>query len=271
MTKPIIGIISPYTEENDRPFFSQIKFVNNYSKRIVEAGGIPIGILFPDGEFHEELLNLCDAFLFTGGSKISSAQVNAVHYARIHSKPVLGICLGFQTFLAYNWVKCNLKDLNYDIIKEIYKIEEENEEADFLERINGHDKLDPFYLSRIEESKHDIKLNKDSILYKIYQKETISVPSIHNWGITEFNNNDLFKATGKSLDGVIESIESVDSNWFSLGVQFHPELEDENLILFKYFIDSVKFSNAYLSKFDKTSQMVYNTSTFLKETMGDKK
>ena len=68
--KPIIGIISSRTEEVDRPFMTKTSFNETYPKRIIQAGGIPIGIIFPNNEFNKDVLDICDGFVLQGGSTI---------------------------------------------------------------------------------------------------------------------------------------------------------------------------------------------------------
>ena len=63
--------------------------------------------------------------------------------------------------------------------------------------------------------------------------------ALHNSVAREeiFENDDcVFKVTGISDDNVIEVTESK-SDWWCVGVQFHPELETENLKLFEKLIE----------------------------------
>ena len=81
MEKPIIGMISPRNTKEDKPFDNYTKFINTYPKRIIEAGGIPIGLVFPSGNFEIEQAELCDGFVLQGGPIIESYQINAIKYA----------------------------------------------------------------------------------------------------------------------------------------------------------------------------------------------
>lgn len=240
MEKPIIGMISPRTTEEDRPFNNYTKFINTYPKRIIEAGGIPIGLVFPDGKFEIEAAELCDGFVLQGGPIIESSQINMIKYAIDKKKPILGICLGMQTMAGYNWVYNELGNTNtYKEIENFFKPEYEDY---FLERREGHNELDPFILSQIEKSKHDILLDKKSRLYELYKTNIISEPSLHGFVVKDnaLNNSKLFKVTGKSKDGTIEVIEGLDADHFIVGVQFHPELEKQNNILFKRLVKEAR-------------------------------
>lgn len=239
MSKPIIGIISPRNEETDRPFMNYTKFINTYPNKILKAGGIPICLVFPDGKFQIEEMELCDGFVFQGGPKIESYQINAVKYAVDNKKPILGICLGMQTMAGFNWVKSELGDMvTYSEIEEFFKPEYEEY---FLEKINGHDEINPYYLSKIEKSKHEVILEKESILYKLFG-EKIDVPSIHRYAVknNSLDKSKLFKIVGKCSDGTIEAIEGTDPTHFMVGVQYHPELEEDNTPLFRKLIEESK-------------------------------
>lgn len=239
MNKPIIGMISPRNEETDRPFMNYTKFINTYSNKILEAGGIPIGLVFPNGKFQTEVMDLCDGFVLQGGPKIESYQINAVKYAIDNKKPILGICLGMQIMAGFNWIESELGDMaTYSEIEEFIKPEYEEY---FLEKRSGHDELNPFYLSKIEKSKHEVILEEDSILYKLFGKK-IDVPSIHRYAVknNSLDKSKIFKVVGKSSDGTIEAIEGKNPKHFMIGVQYHPELEDENIQLFKKLVEESK-------------------------------
>ncbi len=236
MQKPIIGIVAPRVEVQDRPFQSYTRFINNYPNMIVQAGGLPIGLLFYDGKFNLDEAELCDGFVIQGGSDIESTGLNIINYAIKTDKPVLGICLGMQTMAGYEWIVNKLgENPAYKEIDDFYKHEYED---DILCYHESHDRVDPFYMTRLQNTKHDVLLDKESVLYKIFNNDVISMPSLHKQAVIDdiISNGKYFKVTGKSRDGVIEVLESNDPNLWLLGVQFHPELEEKNLGIFKFLI-----------------------------------
>ncbi len=239
MRKPVIGIVSPRAVNKERPFEDFTRFINNFPRRIIEAGGIPVGLLFPDGVFSEASLDLCDGFLFTGGSLIEAFQLDIMHYAISNNKPVLGVCLGMQTIAGYAWLRDSYGDLSYDVIDSNFK---PSDEKYFLKKCEFHDNLNPFYLKEIDKSKHKITLKNGSLIHDIFMSKFIFEPSVHNYCVIPdiIQNSDIFDVSGMSDDGVIEVIESKDNSNFVLGVQFHPELEESNKILFKRFVNSTK-------------------------------
>lgn len=77
---------------------------------------------------------------------------------------------------------------------------------------------------------HDIKIEKDSLLYKCYSDTKVNVNSYHHQSIKKVANN--FKVTAISLDGIIEAIEYKNI----LGVQWHPE-KMNNKEFFKKYVE----------------------------------
>lgn len=65
------------------------------------------------------------------------------------------------------------------------------------------------------------------------RKKSISVVSLHNYVLPNIGSDFVISAT---KDNIIEAIEYKDKKKFVLGVQYHPEIEEDN-ILFKRLID----------------------------------
>ena len=79
----------------------------------------------------------------------------------------------------------------------------------------------------LEDSKHDIAVFKDSILYDVYKKENLNVYSMHSKAISKYGS--IFNVSAKAPDGVIEALEYYNKNYFIIGVQYHPELNNDEL------------------------------------------
>ena len=209
----------------------------SYPKRVKEIGCIPFGLFFPKGKFIEEAADLCDAFIITGGKDVESVGINLVHYAIKNNKPLLGICLGMQTMAAYEWTISKLSEnATYEEIDHFYKKEYQRH---YLDYINNHDKLEPFDINKIEETKHDVHIcDKNSKLYNIFKQDIIYMPSLHKETVNLSLKLNNFRVVGKGLDDSIEAIEYKGTNLI-LGVQFHPELDKNSIKIFKALRDSI--------------------------------
>ena len=235
-----IGILSTsqiFTDDN--PYNDIYKFYNVYTKRIYECGAIPIGILLNDGKLEISSLEVCDAFLIGGGKKVEPYFFETINYAIKNNKPLLGICLGMQAIAIYSYLEMMLtkekKELTIDNFVNLYKNLKE-EEIKYLEPVEKH------YNTKITrndylENIHKVKINKDSQLYSIYQKDEIDVLSMHNYAVNKYSDMVLVNCDS---DNVIEGIEYKDKDLFILGVQWHPEPDENNNIIFSSLIENAK-------------------------------
>ena len=219
--KPIIGIVSrPLLRDNG----IRLDSVNNMSRRaIIKNGGIPISILpTQDIDYYdtlsenipalkeqekEDLINqikLCDGILFQGGNRWFEYDKFIIEYVIENDIPALMICMSMQL-------------LNY--------IDSKGERIP----LEGHKSLEDYV--------HYVSIKKDSILYKILNKDRLNVNSMHKYKVTKTN---ICNIVALSDDGTIEALEYPNKK-FILGLQWHPEKmidfdEDENKII-KYFIE----------------------------------
>lgn len=88
------------------------------------------------------------------------------------------------------------------------------------------------------QNKHNVKINKNSILNDIYNCNELSVLSMHSYEIATLGNNVYVGAIDSK--GIIESIEYKNKDLFVLGVQWHPEIEKEHKALFDRLIREAK-------------------------------
>jgi len=71
--------------------------------------------------------------------------------------------------------------------------------------------------------RHIIEIVPGTRMDKIYGPGEIRVNSQHHMAVNHLA--DLFKVCATAPDGVIEAYESIDEDWFCVGVQWHPENE----------------------------------------------
>ena len=168
---------------------------NDIISSIIKSRGIPIGI--PHNEDITPYLSICKGFVLQGGDDIDEHNLKTIKILKEKNIPTLGICLGMQEMFYHK----NLIDIpNHQI-----------------------------------NSLHEIKIIKNTLLYKIIKKDKILVNSRHNSVIEKTK----YQISAISQDNIIESIEDQDKKFF-LGLQWHPEnlynIDSNSRKIFDYFI-----------------------------------
>lgn len=221
--KPVIGILptSNYMLTNDT-FADTYRFGNNYIKKIVDNGGIPLLIPYVDDKYIQDTLEMCDGLLLPGGNRVTKSNLEVVDYFYKNNKPMLGICLGMQTLAMYSVNK------DREQAKKIIKLID-----------NGVNHW-PVELNRDNNDTvvHKIRIDNNSKLYGIINKEEIMVNSVHKCTVTEVGSK--FIVSAYSEDGLIEGIEYNNEDKFIIGVQFHPEILEQYNDIFKDFVERCK-------------------------------
>lgn len=219
--KPVIGIVGhPYINIDENLIFQT---TNSIIKKISEHGGLPIVICPTQVENFlnkknteikqltlseksdlDEMLDICDAIIKPGGTRIYEYERYIYDYIYNVDKPYLGICAGMQLMAQQDIVK-NDTIINHCINKKYA---------------------------------HKIKVVRGTLLYEILKQDEISVNSFHNYHIIDPGINVI---NAYASDGIVEGIENPEKT-FNLGVQWHPEgLDDVNSNkLFDYFIETAK-------------------------------
>ena len=218
MKKPVIGIlpISNYMLTNDS-FADHYRFGNNYIKRIVNNGAIPLLIPMCDDKIIQDSLEMCNGLLIPGGFKVLPEFFKIIDYFYQSKKPIFGICLGMQMLCMYSVNK--------------------NSNKYILESANNHWPIDLFR-DNVTDVVHKDFVSKDSKLYEIIGEEEIMVNSVHHYTVNDVGS--LFRVSIKSEDDLIEGIEYKDDDRFIIGVQFHPEILDQFNSLFEVFINKCR-------------------------------
>ena len=241
MEKVVIGIVPTSTlwQENT-PYQDKYQFVNLYSKRIYELGGIPLGILPKDGLIESDTLSICDGIIIPGGNRIDFYVYQVIEEARKKKIPILGICMGMQAMAIYSLLLDKMDEIgNQDKWCKKYQLLKEKEHGSLLQELEVPNIHDGKILDRKQllHLKHHVRIEESSLAYQIYQTEMISVYSLHHYTPKKIGSQ--FCVSGVASDGVMEIIESKDSTHFMMGVQFHPELENHSMLL-SYFMKQVE-------------------------------
>jgi putative glutamine amidotransferase len=71
--------------------------------------------------------------------------------------------------------------------------------------------------------RHAVMIEPNTRMEEIYGAGEIRVNSAHHQAVRQVGEG--LRVAARSLDNVIEAIETTDANWFCVGVQWHPESE----------------------------------------------
>ena len=242
MRKPMIGVSCNYdfpNNSNDIAAFNpKWHYISeNYTRAIEEAGGIPLLLpVFRSQADLETVLSAVDGVLITGGNDVSPLEYHEVdrgkcgriiperdrqdiaivnYTVRQTTKPMLCICRGTQI-------------LNVAMGGSLYQDLES--EGPFVKHMKNN-----YPMNAVT---HYISVERDSLLFSVWKKDSLGVNSFHHQGIKA--TGDGLRAIAKSEDDVIEAIQ-LDGADFVLGVQWHPEKmydSEEQRKLFAAFVES---------------------------------
>jgi len=203
---------------------------------------IEIVVLTYEKNNYDDLLS-CDGLVMSGGKDINPQlygkgnqvhkcgtliperdefEINLLEKAFDLQIPMLGICRGEQII--------NItKKFNGSLICDIASMDAIN--------ILLHSNNEP------KGPRHEIKIEKDSLLYSIMGKDMIEVNSFHHQSVDKVG--DGLRVSSRSSDGVIESLEWVDKSMepLLLLIQWHPERlidEESSRRLLDYFYNTIK-------------------------------
>ena len=208
---PVIGISGNFRD-------GDCTLAQAYYMSVIEAGGTPVVIPSYDNERALwSLLDTLDGIILSGGADIDpdylgeeplpnisvnprrdTQELLLVRLAADRKIPVLGICRGIQMLTAALGGK-----LYQDIKTQC--------EGNVIEHSQT--------IARGLPS-HDVKIEKDSLLFSLLGTETLAVNSFHHQAVKEVPSG--FRVTATSCDGIIEGMESTTFRSI-LGVQWHPE------------------------------------------------
>ena len=232
MKNPIIGIVPLYDEYRDSYWM-----LPGYMTCLEDNGAVPIILpLTTNDKTIDELVDICDGFLFSGGHDVNPRLYNEKKNADCQNicikrdemekilfnkviekdKPILGICRGLQI-------------INVLLGGNLYQ--------DLGNELGILHKQKPPY----DKSFHKVDIIKDTPLYDILNKDKIDVNSCHHQAVKELSNR--LKVMAVSEDKVIEGVYMKDKK-FVLAVQWHPECnykkEETSVKIIKEFINKCK-------------------------------
>ncbi len=238
-SRPIIGIPArPITDSSNGFAYSGIPLT--YSDCIERAGGAPIliplnlskdslraiysqidGLLLAGGadvhpkEFGEEVLPVCGEI----HADRDATELRVTRWALADGLPIFGICRGIQM-------------LNVAAGGSLYQDIPSQLQTDLS---HTYRKGDPYNLRA-----HPVEFAPDSRIAQWFGTTTIDVNSLHHQSLKKVAPG--LRVIARAPDGIVEAVESEDER-FIVGVQFHPELLDDDARmarLFEAFVQSAR-------------------------------
>jgi putative glutamine amidotransferase len=234
-TRPFIGINADFVPAS-KVTIAQARLHAGYVNAVVAAGGMPI-ILPPLGKDADvdPLLDRLDGLMLSGGQDMDSKRSgqgmhsavqpmaalrdesdrNLIARAVARQMPLLAIGVGMQ-------------QLNVVRGGNLYLHLPED-----LPRSLPHRDLSG------EPHRHAIVLKPKTRMEEIFGGGEIVVNSMHHQAVRQLGEG--LRVGAVAPDGVIEAIEAVDSAWFCVGVQWHPEAASASALdmqLFESFVQA---------------------------------
>lgn len=244
MRKPVIGIVGNAHLINDEYPVHAVGTMN--SKAVADvAGAVPL-IVPTDPEIvdPDDLVDVCDGFLFTGGRpnvhpeeyghtpteahgafdrERDRVALPLVRRCVERGQPIFGVCRGFQEVAVA--MGCTLHPEIRDI------------EGRDNHRMPPDGTLEEKFAMR-----HVVTLTEGGPFHRILGDTKVMTNSLHGQGILE--PSDSIVVDGRAPDGTIEAIYVKDAPGFTLSVQWHPEwMADTDPVsrpLFEAFGDAVR-------------------------------
>ena len=234
--RPFIGINADFVPSS-KASSPHIRLPLGYIDNIVAAGGMPV-ILPPLGKEVEidPWLDRLDGFLLTGSSRdMEPRRIGLPAHSSVQPLPErredsdrLLLRRLLERRLPLLAVGLGMQQLNVACGGTLFVHLPED-----LPRAMPH--RDPTGAPH----RHTVLVEPGTRMEEIYGAGEIRVNSSHHQAVRQVGTG--FRVAASAPDGVIESIESTDPNWFCIGVQWHPESETASALdlqLFELFIQA---------------------------------
>ncbi len=246
-----IGLIGKYVELQDSYKSILESFIHAGAENEVGVNVRSIHSEYLNGDNLAEKISDLDGILVAPGfgERGIEGKIMAIQYAREHSIPFLGICLGMQmAVIEYARNVLGLKGANS---KEMdpetpYPLISLMEEQKTITDLGGTMRLGAW----------ECEVATNSKAFEAYEKTLVSERHRHRYEFNDAFKDTLTSAgmrtTGLNPDtGLVEIIELPAHPWF-VGVQYHPEYRSTVASPHPLFVAFVKACRTYASKKDAT-------------------
>ena len=236
MKKKVIGILPKgILFDPEKP--NTYTLINNYTKRVLEAGCVPVCLAPVDGRLTREQLDVCDGFIAQGGTKMWPYHYQVIDYCYNTGKKYLGICLGMQLIHRYYALRKVATEMGLEgpmdeIVMDLYY--NKNVGHDLLQAIEGHWLKDYDRSEGLDAAKHDVNVVPGTVLHRLLGRQMIRGGSFHHWRAE--NPVEELTVNAWATDGT-GTVEGVENGSNILGVQFHPEIDDLLPEIFKFLTE----------------------------------
>ncbi len=223
MTRPVVGIIgNSYLQNDEYPVYATGRM--NCDAVVSVAGAVALIVpADPTCSPIEDLLEICDGFVFTGGRPNVHPEEYGVAATEAYGtfdrnrdrltlpliraltergQPYLAICRGFQ-------------EMNVALGGTLYP-----EIRDLPGRMN-HRMPPDGTLDEKFQLRHTVEFTKGGPFHKMMGNTEVMTNTLHGQGIAEPGRNVV--VDGVAADGTPEAIYVKDAPGFAIGVQWHPE------------------------------------------------
>ncbi|MGD9646542.1 MAG: gamma-glutamyl-gamma-aminobutyrate hydrolase family protein [Pirellulales bacterium] len=227
--KPLIALNADYRgTRKDSPAFSFVQA--GYYDSLVRAGAVPM-VLPPlaDEDDLNQLLDQVDGLVMVGGSDLDPRQDGFMLHPAVRlldsrretfDRMLVRVAAERRTPVLCIGVAMQLLNVSQGGNLFLHIPE------DLPKALPHRDPLDPAH-------RHALEVVPGTLMERVYGEGEIRVNSYHHMAIDEVAPG--FMVTARCPDGVVEAIESTMSDWFALGVQFHPESDSATALDLRIF------------------------------------